>query len=290
MTVDQLARMGLDPARFSARIEFLLGYAATARDELESLSSAPVADNKDDLWLLRADYATALREAGQLCMMLDPPRAIELLRQASTVFIELGAGFGLFLNVLADGESDTTAELLDDALAIFPYQEPRDGYVDREVGHHFLTEPQQSAYILISAVCNRRIARRHERLLLSILQDSPQRSGVLPVGALGTPIHRYWAIARSIIEQKTPTTLVTHINAMCAAYDEAVQLAQTNTHLWENCSAPIDLVDIDIVGILALTVRSFGHDLVTELFSNHRGLDRVSSTQIDIGFEMAQRL
>ncbi|MEV6335875.1 hypothetical protein AB0M12_14310 [Nocardia vinacea] len=285
MAAEHLERMGLDPATVRRRIDFLEAYAAGAWEEIESFSQPRTPESRNALWTMQADYATALREAGQLSMAFDPAKAAELLARAGQEFVGLGAGFGLFSSLLANSLNDDLREDLNEAVTMLDPAESRGSLAEFESRPRFTAEPQQAAYILLASVFDPETASRRKSSLQRLITASPHRSGVLSVGALGTPIHRYWAIARSALEEKGRLAeLIPHVNAMCARYDEAVELARTNTYLWENCSAPIDIVDIDIVGIVALVTRRLGPEQISELF--YRPRSQPASTQIEIGIAM----
>jgi hypothetical protein len=106
-----LELLGLSPERVSARIDFLEAYAKTVQAEIaNTLRSAPDQTGRmsssrefDDHWVRMADTATALRQAAQWSLFLDPGRARGLLRQAGSLYLDLGQGFGLFLLAAGHG-------------------------------------------------------------------------------------------------------------------------------------------------------------------------------------------
>jgi hypothetical protein len=299
MTTEHLESLGLDPDQVDNTVRFHQAYAATAVAELESTDS----DDPDLMFTLRADAATALREAGQWALLLDPAPAVPLLRQAGTRFFELGQAFGSFLEVLAGGpRRDANSFVLGKALRDMS-DVPRDDDYGPEDEYQPMPEihlqQQQQAYLVMaaSAVATADQAPDERGLgsvLLENLETSPHNTGVLPVGSLGTPIHRFWSVARHLLGSsgRDVFEIARHLVAMCQSYEETISLARANDYLWRNGAAPVDIADLDIAGIAALTTRRFDRDRLQGALADAtlgRGLGAIAMVPVELGMSLAGR-
>ncbi|MGH3380754.1 MAG: hypothetical protein ACRDP6_39075 [Actinoallomurus sp.] len=276
--------MSLDLARVNAAIDFLTSYAEATLSQLERSQppSEPLTPD-DPAWILRLDAASALREAGQWAVCVDPLRGLGLLDRAGSLYYDAGLGFGFFLRVLA-GPWFQEPPFESFARGIQTLTGP--GLSSPDVGpgaaqsasplEESLRHPQQQAYFLLAATGSPVIAMEFGRDLSRLLTESPHSRGVAPVGALGTPIHRLWAVARALLtgtlgryqrgdeeEQDSPVRTVTeHLIAMSRDYAESIELAMVNDHCWRNAASPVDVGDVDIIGIVGYASRIFGFDTV----------------------------
>ncbi|MEU1694823.1 hypothetical protein [Streptomyces hirsutus] len=100
---------------------------------------------------------------------------------------------------------------------------------------------------------------RHLRLLIS---ESPNRRGVVTVGALSTPIRVYWDIASRLLRPGPDATgpVIGHLRVMAQRYGTAVDLAMANERLWSNAAAPVDVCDVDITALALIAARALGVD------------------------------
>ncbi|WP_086851436.1 hypothetical protein [Amycolatopsis kentuckyensis] len=311
MAAEHVEYLDLTPEQIRATARFHEAYAATAVQELESFTpnriSRPIED--ETAFTLIADAASALREAGQWALLLDPERAGELLRQSGALFLRLGQAFGVYLGVVTTGwEYEMNHGLLARVL-----RSAMDAPIDRTAEDEprvlrqnpmpdIRLQQQQQAYLVIAAGC---IAGRTETAVLraasadpldtalaAMLEISPHRSGVLPVGSLGTPIHRFWSVAEHLFrgEHTDAEGIARHIVAMCRSYEEAISLARANRYLWRNGAAPVDVADLDISGIAAMTTRNFGEDALRDALAEvpgGRDLSRIAQVPIELGIALA---
>jgi hypothetical protein len=75
---------------------------------------------------------------------------------------------------------------------------------------------------------------------------------------------------------------------MSERYAESIELARVNDYLWNHAAAPIDAGDIDIAGIVALTVSRFGADRVGAVLRNvDEQLSPLARTPIEVAMELA---
>jgi len=288
--------MGLDVQQVQVTIDFLEAYANTTIRELEAyeVSGRPAPEqipSPEDLrWVLRADAASALREAAQWAMFFDRARARRLLVTSASYFLEEDHAFGLFL-MTAVGERPSLSTFRQgiDRLAVLhgappPFGEPGD--IPPALQH-----PQQQAYLLLACGGTPEVATEYGETLRGLAQRSPNRVGVAPVGALGTPIRRFWNIAMQLLggnAQSGPRIVASHVAAMSERYAESIELARVNDYLWDHAAAPVDAGDIDIAGIVALAVSRFGADRMgTVLRGVDQRLSPLARTPIEVAMELA---
>lgn len=294
MTTEHLESLGLDSNQVRNAIRFHRAYAATALAELESSGS----DDADLEFTLRADAASALREAAQWALLVDPQPAATLLRRAGDQFLHLGQAFGAYLEELAGGrEHGASSVVLTQALRAMS-DRPQDFEGDYQPMPEIRLQQQQQAYLVVAASAVVAMQSDNASGLAGVLDEnlerSPHNTGVLPVGSLGTPIHRFWSVARHLLGDSSRDIfeIARHLVAMCQAYEEAISLARANDHLWSNGAAPVDIADLDIAGIAALTTRRFNGDRLEGALAEAtlgRGLGPIARVPVDLGISLAGR-
>ena len=155
-----------------------------------------------------------------------------------------------------------------------------------------LYHPQQQAYSLLACTGSRPVAREYRGPLFDVARASPHRRGVTPVGALGTPIRRFWDISLNLLDDDRESGLagvMNHLLAMSRTYGDNMELAMANEYLWSHAAAPVEPGDIDIVGITAMITRQFGVQAVrNSLEDRWEQLTPLARTPFELGMEIAQ--
>jgi hypothetical protein len=289
--------MGLDVEQVQVATDFLEAYANTTIRELRAYSDiseravpSRFPGPEDQRWVLRVDAASALREAAQLAMFFDRTRARRLFVASASYFLEEDLPFGMFLMAAMGERSPPSMFRVDiDRLAQLhgmrpPFGEPGD---IPPALHH----PQQQAYLLLACGGTPQVAQEYGEVLHGLASRSPNRVGVAPVGALGTPIRRIWDIAVHLLDgnaQSGPRAVADHVAAMSERYAESIELAMVNDYLWNHVAAPVEAGDIDIAGIVALAMSRFGSDRMTAtLHDVDERLSPLARTPIEIAVELA---
>lgn len=256
-----LRAMELDPDQVSATVRFLQAYANTGLGELDAVLAADEEGSirRDPAFTIAADAATALREAGQWMLYLDAEQARPLLSRAGALFLRLGSPFGAYLLEVA-GEAQREPPYREMLQELAVAQGERDA---AEVRWPPLRHPQQQAYLML-ALTGAPAAQVSSERVVRVLETSTYADGVIPVGALGTPISRLWDIARHLLADRpeSPYVIAEHLTGMARRYEEAMALAQVNRYLWRHGAAAVDVGDVDIAGVAALTARRFGAEVV----------------------------
>lgn len=298
MTAQNLRDMNLPEERVRSIIQFLDAYANTTLAELDELlgrdkeGEVPARNpsiTDDQAFGLVADAATTLRELGQWLLYLDVEDARDALRRSGQLFYGLGQGFGLYLMVVAAQTKDEVQHGLFRA----PLTTLVEGPTDEQARWSALRHPQQQAYLVLAATGHPVHTSALAKSLGTVLETSMHREGVVPVGALGTPIRRLWAVARHLYNP-TPEALqviAAHLSVMCRNYAETMALAQVNTHLWSHGAAPVDVGDIDIAGIAALAARQYSGDALLGALADGGlllGRDSIALAPVEAGIALAE--
>lgn len=297
MSAGHLHLMNLDPEQVRTTVRFLEAYANTALDELELILAEETARTgkerslvlaDDPAFVIAADAATTLREAGQWMLYLDSARAKSLLARSGLLFHEMRQSFGTYLMVVSgEGQGERLSVAVSVALA--DVGRVGDG---GELAWPALRHPQQQAYLVLAAAAGGSDNAVDERLP-AIIENSMHRNGVVPVGALGTPIRRFWDVAShlAIRGAGAAAAIAEHLAFMCRRYEECMGLAQVNRHLWEHGASSVDVGDIDIAGIAAITARQFSGDaLLYELSETGVSAERnpIGIAPVEAGLAMAE--
>jgi hypothetical protein len=272
MSMSHVREMQIDPERATSAVEFFESYANSCLSELNSVGEQVVRTpprntaDADDGWIVLSDAASALRIASQWAMLFDPHRALSLLDRCGTLLHGLSYPFGNFLKVVAGSWFENPpisgfGQWIEDAARLNELEGHR--YRDTENRGsilEILLHPQQQAYLVMAAVCSPPVASEFRAPLRQILLDSPHRYGVTPVGALGTPIRRFWAVAEALTRGGTESAAVVseHLAAMSQKYAESAELAMANEYCWRNAASPVDVADTDLTGIVVSASRILG--------------------------------
>lgn len=305
MSIEHLGNLGVDPERALNAADFYQSYANTVQEEIHDVdrrlgqfqTPREFSRLQDYRWHLLVDTASSLRLAGQWALTVDMARARELLGRAGTIFRDLGHAFGLFLTVAArgsdlEGNQDRLKRDIDMLLQLHQPQRSRADEVQDIPGP--MNHPQQQAYLLLAlcSIPDVPVQQQHYIELRNVCLESPHKEGGTPVGALGLPIRHYWTIAFALLEQNADDFLSTHMQSFTSRYTDNVLSARSNRYLWEHAAAPVDVADIDAVGIVSCAIRSFGRDAIAaqlyERGDDRVRLARIGSSLLQMGYELAE--
>jgi hypothetical protein len=292
-----LESMGIREEQARAAARFLNAYANTVYTELEDLSIRAREEEPTLWWDVdpffgpAADAASALREAAQWLMYLDPQAALRALAGAGSLFLRLREPFGLYLLTLV-GVGDLPLPVDEEATLAAMLDTTRDDMSVHPAALH-IEHPQQQAYVVL-ALSSRTSPEDPTGVLLDrVLESSPHREGAAMVGALGTPIHLYWDMATHLFRNETPddrrpgsgSVVAAHVAAMSRQYAETMRTAQGNQYLWSRGLSPVDVGDIDIAGISCLAARRLG---VPWMYDAMQRLEPIAAAPIQAGLALNQ--
>jgi hypothetical protein len=238
--------------------------ARNAADFFESYANTVLRRSVDSTEAERMDAASSLREAGQWALLFDPHRARELLKRSGGLWLELGYPFGAFLMAAFATERNdrsAAAPFVDDLMRNLPQgRRPTD---DRQP-HLLLTYPHQQAYLLLAIAA---MPGRINQLgaLIDRAASSPHRNGVAPIGALGTPIRMHWRMATALLQARVRQNredVAADVSGSLAdiaeIYGRTIDSAMANRYLWSAGGAPVEVADLDVVGVISVAATQLG--------------------------------
>lgn len=299
MTDDLLEKMGISADQARVLTRFFEAYANTCiadiEDPAENISEKPEEPPPvtEEQFALRADAAVSLREAAQWCLYTDVNRSAQLLEQSGEQYWHMGQPFGLYLQAISGTDVDRRRlqESISAMILMTEKNQPDTTVIGSSL-QQSVAHPQQQAYLMLAygglgAPSLEALTNPYQ-----MMRDSPHSSGVVPVGALGTPIHRLWTIAMHLAQRGDDAldVIAYHLGLMCQRYQETMQLAQYNRYLWQNGASPVEVGDIDIAGIAALvTIRLDGTGLLRlmENLSFSALFQEIGMAPVEAGVELA---
>jgi hypothetical protein len=271
-----LELLRLDDDAVRRMVNFYLAYASTCerewRESLERTDSderaLPAVRSEHHLF----ESASSLRKAAAWALLVDETSGASLLRRAADMYLRLDFGFGLFLVEAGGGPSRrheaqyTTLLRAVEILQANAQNRGSDRGRSRDVAvPEPMRHPQQQAYAAVAAA----VSENSSQLVARVAEQSSQRQGVLPVGALGTPVRRFWAVAVALLQGDLATALA-HLGAMSERFSDYAESAMSNRSLWRNGHADFEAVDLDIVGLTVLACRRFGSGVIVSAAEQER--------------------
>jgi hypothetical protein len=287
MASGQLEALQLNREQVEIAADFFEAYAEHALSLTER-------ENDSEASLM--DAASSLRVAGQWAMLLDPRRAANLLGRSADLWNSMEYGFGTFLlTAFAPrrvNRDDVIRRINEIARLSFSNGASRDLPDEDQSALEPLRHPQQQAYLLLAAASMARRLDLPSELLRGVLEQSPHSRGVVPVGALGTPIRTYWSIAKNLLgdnDEETAALVASDLAGMAAAYAEAIDSAMANERLWFNAAAPVDAGDTDTTAIALIAAQRLGSELTqAHLREAMEDLRPVARVPLELASEMIE--
>ncbi|MFF8015924.1 hypothetical protein [Streptomyces sp. NPDC007929] len=273
----------LEPLRLSAEqvstaADFHEAYARLVLGEAES-------DERPGAPAL-IEAASAYRLAGQWRLLVEPRRAVRgALAQAAGLFTRSGLTFGAYLRAsLAPRgvERPTSDGWTRRLLTEGPGTSEPDGLLDH---------PQQQTYLLLACAMLAGDDPAARDRLTAFATESPHRVGVVPVGSLAMPVRTFWGLALNLLEDgdRAAESYAATLAELSRAYAKSVDLAMANELTWSKAAAPVDVADLDVIGVVAMGVRRFGGRTMRRLLAETVGeLPAVARVPWAIGMTVAR--
>ena len=289
---DDGSPLGIDPDKATLTADLFESYAGYAAEELTSLS-------EEDRWQSDVDAGSAYRTAAQWALLDDPRRTRQLLLAAADHFTST-YGYAAFLRAVA-GEPPRDA--VADARRLRVLNPPTDWLGVRlapmspddadlenmapDERWPGLAHPQQQAYLLLALAGERELPVQALNDVLAACRNLGRRHEGHPIGSIGLPLWRYWRAAEQLLFGDVISVAREILVPLDHRYTDAVTGAQSNTYLWNNAASPVDVVDLEIVGLTVLAVRRFGAAEVRDAVEEGRMSDAMTSL-IDHGIRLAE--
>jgi hypothetical protein len=253
MTAPFRDSLSLDEARARTAADFFESYANTVLGRSDAPSETD-----------RMDAASSLREAGQWALLFDPDHARRLLNQSGRLWLDMGHSFGAFL-IAAFWNEDSDRSVAVPYAGDIRHRIPRTPVPRKGQRPNLsLTYPHQQVYLLLALAAAPTGIDRFGPIA-EFAASSPQRNGVAPIGALGTPIRLHWRIATMLLEsgieerrENTAADIVGNLAEIAEVYGRTIDSAMSNRYLWRGGGAPVEVVDLDVVGLLSIAAAKLG--------------------------------
>jgi len=255
MADDLLRLLQADAEHLSQRADFYEHYAQHLAEGIERERSRGGAINGGG-WRTAAYVATALRFAAQYALVVDPQRAAALLRRAADAYLDLGVSYGYLL--LATVDPDAVAQRMFSERARAAAMHAHD---ERPLAAAAAVHPAQLTYLLL--------AMSSDRIIASELQG-PRRAlrerlgahGTAVVGPQSLPLAIYVTFCDELLRLsegdstqnavQSVEPIIAPLMRMGRGYEDGIRDARINQYLWDRLQAPVDIVDLDIVGMTVL--------------------------------------
>jgi len=215
-----------------------------------------------DRWVPAAERADALRQAAIAELLLNAEAGRMVLRRASSEYTRLGLPFGEFLTVAASGEpvGPSASAHLTRLLGLTGTEEmPADLGSEAALlsPQDRLAAPEQQLYLLLAAAAD---APRWGSGFLAAIATARQATQPAAVGALVQPLSVWWETGRLIAEiaagnAEVRPSLRNHLADLARAHGRQLGFAQQDEFHWRRAVARVDLVDLDLAGTVAQSVR-----------------------------------
>jgi hypothetical protein len=259
----------VDPEHATRRADFFEHYAASLREATVD-DQAPGLAPDPDRWRTDACVATALRFAAQYAVLVDAGRGIALLRDAAATYLDLGVPYGYLLLAAADPE-EARSRMLEKRVR-------EHDRAPRPLAAAASAHPAQLTYTMVVMSGDRMLAKelRRDR---ARLHDRLTAHSTAPVGPQSLPVSRYLTVCDALltlsadrnvmVTDATPSgAIVSALTQMGRAYADGIERARVNRYAWDRQQAPVDILDLDIVGMTLVANRAMadaGIELEDEL-------------------------
>ena len=282
---EALAALSLDRDVAQANAAFFYAYARQI-DAASERARSPQLERDgwaallrtSEPWVKHGVLATTYRQAAQFRCLVDLESAIPLMQRSAEEYLAAGNPFGLFL-ITATMDSQQAGEALMDPRHLGGLSRER---VESGVfSMAALGDPVQRTYLLLAycmhPVVGRELVRLLEREHEVLLPHSRH-----PIGPQSAPLAQYltlceFAISRigSLDEDHRDTNRIARLIITLAQQQAAaLRSAQGNRYLWERGAAPVNYCDLELIALIAQSIRGSGapafmFDQLSRLTADH---------------------
>jgi hypothetical protein len=213
-------------------------------------------------WVHVAEQADAWRESAMAKLLYDSVDGRSTLLRAASAYDQLGLPFGAFLTVAAGGSREPAWQALNklDAVLGNRFQEADEQSNRGLIGPAAFNALSQHIALLFTAASDPwQIARRGESLEAT-LASVPQATGSAPVGTTAQPIALWWSAGRHLMtlirgNTSARANLKTSLSDLAIAHGHQLKRAQLDEYHWMRALCRVDLVDLDLAGLVAISAR-----------------------------------
>ncbi|AEK44414.1 hypothetical protein [Amycolatopsis mediterranei] len=248
-------------------------------------------------WARTAERADALRHAAQAALLGDTREGRNLLLQSASLYRELGLPFGDFLSAAAVGPGDAAFEAAGQLRSIIFGSEtaPEARRVDE--GYFSLPRrllaPAQQIAVLFTALSSADGVDGFG-IGIDLLRRASQATQATSVGVTGRPVALWWECGVRLAEltygrPSARDDLRTTIAELATAHGQALRTAQFDRYHWPRALSKMDLVDLDLTGLTAISnrvLRQLGEP-EWSMFEDFRDLTPLSQVSVQVGIRLS---
>lgn len=221
-------------------------------------------------WARTGELASAWCECAVARLMIGAPEGREALLRAAGLYQELGLPFGALLLAAVTGSGEAARAAAGQLAALVP-DRPQRTVTERTLPPDSLPDegliswqlvsgaPTQQISILLTATSDPEVVERNAELI-DAMRYAPQASGITPVGTTAQPIALWWAAGLGLAalsrgNHEARADMRDQITELAQAHGRQLRYAQLDTYRWPRGQAHVDLVDLHLAGLVALTDR-----------------------------------
>lgn len=292
-----LQALQIDSETVSRSVKFFESYGKRVAPSIARPSD--VSSFRD--WTDGGTAATGLRFAAQFASLIEVEEARRLLNQAALLYVSLGVPYGYFLYASFVDRSDAIRSLSSDpavqwlrrlsshTLSDIPREPGRLDYVA-------LSYPVQQVYLFLAMTAHSEIWREFSSELGSLRKSLALHNGQ-PVGPQGTPARAYLRVGELLQhihhhDTEARGQAVVELANLARRYEASILEAKENHFLWSQMQSPIDIVDLDVVGLTTMVDSALEQASMERLRlreSIFEQLSDIGRIPIDIGLSIRRR-
>lgn len=247
-------------------------------------------------WVRVAERADALRQSAMAELLYDTPAGVTTLRRSGGEYRRLGLPFGSFLDTAATG-SPRNAFIAGRRLAWLlnpqaPPEPDEEGIIPLE---RALDAPAQQVSVLLTTMSVLDAIYEFE-VTSDSLASTAQSGGSAPVGVTSQPIALWWECAVHLADlafgrSQARDELRTLLRELAAAHGIQLRNAQYDAFHWPVAASPVDLVDLDLAGLVAISARLLRqlNGPYWDLPDDFGALSPLSQVSIRVGLDLASQ-
>ncbi|MEV4285502.1 hypothetical protein AB0K40_08340 [Nonomuraea bangladeshensis] len=229
-------------------------------------------------------------------LLLNTETGKRALLRAADSYLQLGLPFGDFLGVAATGDLRPAATAATELRSLLT-----DHFVPPPLGMQPLFDrwfavqaPAQQVALLLTAMSNVDQMLDGDELP-EFLAEAVQARGSAPVGATGTALADWWGAGLALAGLVTDgpparLALTQFVSEVAYAHGRLLRAAQLDEFHWQRARTPVDLVDLYLAGLVAISVRVLRRARLPSwrVADDFAGLPPLALVSVTVGLQLAE--
>jgi hypothetical protein len=247
-------------------------------------------------WIPTAEAADAWRECAMARLLLNTVTGKRALLRAADNYLLLGLPFGDFLGVAATGDRRPVAPAAAELRSLLTGQTatPALGSETLFDRQYAVQAPAQEVALLLTAVANvGQVPDRDD--VPGLLAEAAQARGSAPVGPTGAVVADWWGAGLALAglgigSPAARLALTGFISEVAYAHGHLLRIAQLDEFHWQRARSPVDLVDLYLAGLVAISVRVLRHTGLPSwrVADDFAGLPPLALVSVIVGLQLAE--